>query len=191
MIKKIQNFIYSIVIILIITKLVISNVSITIQNVNEFYGRSIPAYTNPLLKISNFLSGGIWNYTGFDTGYGFFGPNVGSSFIIYHELVGEKETYFIKYDYMFKTKEGKFRFNKFSDYFMTAITEKNNSQKGKIRLTLLNSINNNLLNEFKYVNCINTHVYLYNYIDYKSFNTSKQKFKLIKIVDKTTCRNNE
>ncbi|MDR6130731.1 hypothetical protein [Chryseobacterium sp. SORGH_AS_1175] len=115
------------------------------------------------------------SYTGFDTGYGFFAPNVSSNFIIISENQENGHSY-ISTD-LLRSKEGKLRFANLNDvYIKNVITKDQSMPELKINHILLKKINQSF--KKKYGKNIITYAYLY---DQPSLKESLRNPRLIKI----------
>ncbi len=136
-------------------------------------------------------------YTGLDTGYGFFSPNVKSDIVIINTLYKDgKVEKKLPNDYL-TTREGKIRFRGASDLFMdklsieekklekktgkeTIYEKKEDSLKLQFFKIVLKQMNKHYLyNNAKNYDSVNTKVYLYHYPTLKEYPDLKPK--LIKI----------
>ena len=115
------------------------------------------------------------SYTGFDTGYGFFAPNVSSNFVILSTNLKDNKI-LISSD-LLETTEGKSRFININDIFLKNL-EKSDNQKLEINHTILKQINNYLCR--KYNSKFETFVYLY---DYPTLHNKENKTELLIKID--------
>ena len=131
------------------------------------------------------------NYTGLDTGYGFFSPNVSSDFVITHELFinGKKNVVFS--NSMFKTKEGAMRFTNINSLYMDRIDEIENdsikldTMRSKYLDLILNRMNSVRLSNNPELDSIQTTLYLYHFPFLKEYPNVKPKFITIERHKKT------
>lgn len=128
-----------------------------------------------LLKALNKIGGNdqynlFLNYTGLNTGYGFFSPNVSSDFIITHNIYKKGKQNLIFSNSLFSTKEGTHRFANLNSLFMEkveAIEEKDNSKIDTLKLkyleVVLNRLTNYKLTHDKEIDSIKTTLFLYHF----------------------------
>jgi hypothetical protein len=173
MVERMFKFFEFFVFILIISKVLIIGVTTTCISFCEFYEFNIPKIVT-MITSKNIYDNTLTSYIGFDTGYGFFAPNVSSNFIILSFSQKEKKM-FISTD-LLKTTEGKSRFSSINDIFLKNIDS--DREKIKINHTILEQINRYF--EKKYHSGFETSVYLYVYPNLQEFVKNKKE-KLIKI----------
>lgn len=155
---------------LIVLKVIITGILTTTESFCSFY-----KYENPLENDGNEYEKTLAAYTGFDTGYGFFAPNVASNFVIISKEMKSGNTY-LSTD-LLSTKEGKLRFCNLNDVYMKNITPKNkNSTDIKINHILLKQVNKAF--ESKYGKEFQSTAYLY---DHNFLTDPAKKTRLIKI----------
>lgn len=133
------------------------------------------------------------NYTGLNTGYGFFSPNVSSDFIITHNIYKKSKQNLIFSNSLFSTKEGAHRFANLNSLFMEkleAIEEKDKSKIDTLKLkyleVVLNRLNNYNLDSDKDIDSIKTTLFLYHYPFLKEYPNVNPKF--IKIESHTKIK---
>ena len=122
-------------------------------------------------------------YTGLNTGYGFFSPNVKSDIIIINTFYKNGEMSINRHDEYLKTREGRIRFRGVNDIFMDKVTIEEEKLKQRDTLLIRNSYRNQMdslkIEYFKVVlkqmnrhylkdkidkyDSINTKVYLYHF----------------------------
>lgn len=164
--KKIEILVFC----LIIYKIVFTGILTTISAYCEFYEYELPKVYH-YLKSNNVFDRFFSTYTGLDTGYGFFAPNVSSSFIVVAE--GEEQS-FLSTD-LLTTTEGRSRFSNLNDIFFNNIDK--DTSLVKVNNIVLNIINDKFENVNKQK--FKTTVYLYEYPMLK--NVQNNEPKLIKI----------
>lgn len=134
----------------------------------RFYMRDIKSY-------QCFLS-----YTGLDTGYGFFSPNVSSDFVITHTLYKKDKKEVVFSNSMFKTKEGAMRFTNINSLYMDRIDEIENdtiqldSMRSKYLDLVLNRMNTERLKDNN-IDSIQTTLFLYHFPFLKEYPNVKPK----------------
>ncbi len=151
-----------------------------------------------ILKVLDFIGGNskynlFLNYSGLNTGYGFFSPNVSSDFIITHNIYKKSKQNLIFSNSLFSTKEGAHRFANLNSLFMEkleAIEEKDKSKIDTLQLkyleVVLNRLNNYNLDHDKNIDSIKTTLFLYHFPFLKEFPNIKPKF--IKIESHTKIK---
>ncbi|ALR29207.1 MULTISPECIES: hypothetical protein [Chryseobacterium] len=155
---------------LIVLKIIITGILTTTESFCSFY-----KYENPFENEGNEYDKTFAAYTGFDTGYGFFAPNVASNFVIISKDLKSGNTY-LSTD-LLSTKEGKLRFCNLNDVYMKNITPENkNSTDVKINHILLKQVNKAF--ERKYNKQFQSTAYLY---DHNYLTDPDKKTRLIKI----------
>lgn len=158
--------------IIIILKILIISIKTSITSFCKFYKYEIPAIIDKIYPLNN-IDYYFTTYSGLDTGYGFFAPNVSSNFIILSSSTDGK--YSFNSTELLNTSEGKSRFISLNDIFIHNIEhDKDKIISNKI---IIKYINNEFSKKFhkKFI----TNVYLYDYPTLKTSN--KENTKLIKI----------
>lgn len=125
------------------------------------------------------------SYTGFDTGYGFFAPNVASDFVLNFELkdkdgniIEEKSTP------AFKNKESLIRYTTVFNMFLDKISgDKNNSDNKYYQYLdlIIQQIALNVMKENVNASNVTARLYLYDYPTIKDFRKGKTKENFILI----------
>jgi hypothetical protein len=134
-----------------------------------------------LKPISIFLS-----YTGFDTGYGFFAPNVASDFVLLFELKDAAgNTIENRIMPTFKNKESIVRYTSIFNMFLDKIsaeggTIKDNKYQQYLDI-IIKQIAINVKKENPNTAKITARLYLYHYPDLKSYKKGKKSERLILI----------
>lgn len=120
-------------------------------------------------------------YSGLNTGYGFFSPNVSSDFIITHKLYSEGQEELIFSNSMFKTKEGAMRFTNINSLYMDRIDEIENdsiqldSLRSKYLDMILNRMNAEQLKNTA-IDSVKTSLFLYHFPFLKEYPNVTPKF---------------
>ncbi|ROH96318.1 hypothetical protein [Chryseobacterium daecheongense] len=166
--RTIEIAIFSIVIL----KVFITGIITTVSSFCEFYEYQQPELAEKINESSVYRNS-FFTYTGFDTGYGFFAPNVSSNFIIFSE---NSDKVYNSSD-LLQTSEGKTRFMGANDVFFNNFGNKKNEDKMAANKIILKRINK--MFEKKYNSKFTTTVYLYEYPKLGELNTKKEH--LIKI----------
>ncbi|VXB13810.1 conserved hypothetical protein [Flavobacterium sp. 9AF] len=134
-----------------------------------------------LKPVSFFLS-----YTGFDTGYSFFAPNVASDFVLLFELK-DQEGNIIENKIMpaFKNKESITRYTSVYNMFLDKISTEDGSMKDNKYQQYLDIIVKQIAVSVKKENpkasTITARLYLYHYPDLKSYQKGEKSERLILI----------
>lgn len=121
------------------------------------------------------------DYTGLNTGYGFFSPNVSSDFLITHNLYTNGTSRLILSNSEFKTKEGASRFANLNSVFMDRIEamedkKKIDTLKSKYLDVILKRLSKYQLQKDSNADSVHTVLYLYHYPLLKEYPETKSKF---------------
>ena len=176
------------VIILVIFNILICNIDLTIDNYYDFYHEKNPKVkkiklAEPINKVyffEPFLT--FRAYTGLETGYGFFGPNVSSDFLMIFSIYDEnKKLVKIIENVPLKSKEGKLRFTTLNNMFLEKLTDKTNPDYNKYLDIIIKQISKYILQDYPSKYTISTELFLYDYpsvVDYN--NGEKRRIILVK-----------
>lgn len=160
----------------ILCKVFLTAILTTMSSFCEFYEYKYPDLTerinnNPIYRNT------LFTYAGFDTGYGFFAPNVSSNFVIISQ--NSNKSYIS--DDLLKTNEGKMRFMNANDIFFKNFKKEKNTEHEKDQIAVNKIILKriNTVFEEKYNSKFKTSVYLYEHP--KLEDMASRKEHLIKI----------
>lgn len=170
-----MKYINLVIFVVVLTKVLLSGISTTIESYYSFYKIERSEFLNKMIKVNN-IGSFIWFYTGLDTGYGFFAPNVSSNFII----ISESNNLLSSSDNLLNTKEGKLRFVSINSIFLENVREGfNNTNKEKLQYNhiILKQINNHYKKKYG-LSEVETKVFLY---DFPRLIDKKENIKLIPI----------
>lgn len=156
----------------IILKVFATGILTTISSFCEFYEYKQPEVAKSINE-SPVYRNLFFTYTGFDTGYGFFAPNVASHFVIF----SENSDKIYNSSELLQTSEGKTRFMGANDVFFSNFGTKKDEDKMEANRIILKRINK--MFEKKYNSKFTTTVYLFEYPKLSEINTKKEL--LIKI----------
>jgi hypothetical protein len=201
-IKKLKQFLKSIDYWFKVVSCVIILFSVVFSSIRTAYDSHISFFNKKpnetLLKVLDKIGGNnkynlFLNYTGLNTGYGFFSPNVSSDFIITHNIYKKSKQNLIFSNSLFSTKEGAHRFANLNSLFMEkveAIEEKDKSKIDTLKLkyleVVLNRLNNYNLDHDKDIDSIKTTLFLYHFPFLNEYPNVKPKF--IKIESHTKIK---
>lgn len=133
LLKNIANPFRFLVILIILSSFVFVSLSTLYSSHISFYNKKGIPFIDKIFStvLENKTSMLFLTYTGLDTGYGFFSPNVKSDIIIINEFykTGKKETF--SSDSFLSTREGKIRYRGVNDIFMDKMTIEEEIEKGK------------------------------------------------------------
>lgn len=172
----------SLIIFLILFSVVTSSFTTGYHSYLSFYEKD----DDPTFDAFRFYLGSIksyqtfQNYTGLDTGYGFFSPNVSSDFVITHKVYQEGKGEVVFSNSMFTTKEGAMRFTNINSLYMDRIDEIENdtiqldSMRSKYLDLVLNRMNTERLKD-NTIDSIQTTLYLYHFPFLKEYPNVKPK----------------
>lgn len=124
------------------------------------------------------------SYTGFDTGYGFYAPNVASDFVMTFELKDQNgnilEQKTMPY---FKNKESRVRYTTVFNMFLDKISEKNIYDKKYYQYLdiIIRQIAAHVMKENPKASSVTTKLYLYDYPAIAGFRQGKTNENLILI----------
>lgn len=110
-------------------------------------------------------------YTGFDTGYGFFSPNVASSFIIVFKIYDD-DCQLIKAqkNIAFKSKEGLIRFTSFQTMFLHKLEKNTTHIYDRYLDIVMEQLSKSVLKKYPSTYSVESSLYLYDYPNLKAFN---------------------
>lgn len=124
------------------------------------------------------------SYTGFDTGYGFYAPNVASDFVMRFELK-DKDGNILEEKTMptFKSKESRVRYTTVFNMFLDKISDKNRYDRKYYQYLdlIIKEIAANVMKENPRAASISTRLYLYDYPTIADFKQGKVNESLILI----------
>lgn len=104
------------------------------------------------------------NYTGFDTGYGFFAPNVASDFVVMYRIYDQNNTLIKTKDFVdLTTKEGKIRFSTLYNMFLEKLSKDNSKEYDKYLDIILKQLTRHEKEFYPSNYTITTTLYLYEY----------------------------
>lgn len=144
------------------------------QKVKKAIGSDLAQKLYDFTPISLFRS-----YTGFETGYGFFGPNVSSDFVTIFKVYNNKGK-FVKsiQNIPFNSKEGNIRFVTLNSMFSDKVKKNKNKKFDQYLDILIEQEAKYIAKEFPKNYKIQAELFLYHYPDIISFNQG-QSPKLI------------
>lgn len=141
----------------------------TFDSYYEFYYPNT-SHNNPFLyrttkKISEVKPFRVFcNYTGFGTGYGFFAPNVASSFIFTSKIYDNNGLLLKEVNgFNFKAKESRIRFVSFQTMFLAKLDKKTDQKYNGYLDIIIKQMARYVLSQFPKGCAINTTLYLYDY----------------------------
>ena len=115
------------------------------------------------------------SYTGFETGYGFFGPNVSSDFILIFKVYDENQNlYRIIESVDFHSKEGKMRFATLNSLFLDKLTDTKNKKYNQYLDIVIKQISKYVARDYPKNFRIETKLYLYDFPTIKAFNNGEK-----------------
>lgn len=163
-------------------------VSTTIYSYESFYYPDETVHS-PLLKltrtINNFTPIAIFeHYTGFNTGYGFFAPNVASSFVFIHKIYNSKEQLVsVQQGFTLNSKEGLVRFSTLQTLFLEKLKDKGSDLYNTYLDIIAQQLSTHVLEHYPPNYRIETVLYLYDYPRLKELSEEPTPLqpKLIKI----------
>lgn len=118
------------------------------------------------------------SYTGFETGYGFFGTNVSSDFVIAYELYDSKGKNMGKHRFKLNGKEGSLRFSSINKLFLDQLTNKNDDIYNKYIGIVMKEIASFIYKKYEGKYSVHLMVYLYHFPSLKEYSKGKNKTDL-------------
>lgn len=119
------------------------------------------------------------SYTGFDTGYGFFSPNVASDFIFVFKIFdSEGQLVNLQETLKFNTKESSIRFSTFQTMFLEKLNDETNDKYNRYLDIIIEQISQFLLDQYPPHYTIETGLYLYDFPRIKEMIDGKTKPRL-------------
>lgn len=133
LLKNIVNSFRFFIIIIITFSFIFVSLSTAYTSHLSFYNKKgIPFVNKVLERINTYETFDLFlTYTGLNTGYGFFSPNVKSDIIIINEFYKDRKKRIFSSDSFLSTKEGKIRYRGVNDIFMDKMTIEEEIEKGK------------------------------------------------------------
>ena len=124
-------------------------------------------------------------HTGFDTGYGFFAPNVASDFVLMFDIQDSLGNTISKTAMpRFKQKESRIRYTSVFNMFLEKIKQKNPKEENQYMTYLdiiLKQIALNVKRDYPTAAFVETKLFLYNYPNLDQFNKGDKKENAILI----------
>ncbi|WP_313000537.1 hypothetical protein [Chryseobacterium gleum] len=164
----------------IISIILLSSIKTTLDSIYNYYqydkgdnlNKSISAvYNIKPLRVFN-------SYTGFETGYGFFGTNVSSDFVVIYDLLDKQGRKVESYKFKLNTKEASVRFTSLNRLFLDKLTEDNNDMFNKYVDIVLKEMTKYVYRKYHGKYGVHIKVYLYNYPTLKEYAKGKNKTEL-------------
>lgn len=191
--KNINKLLTKIICIMILFSVCFSSLRTAYDSHTSFYKKEPNKnFVEILDKIhANKIYNIFLNYSGLNTGYGFFSPNVSSDFIITHNIYKNNREYLIFSNSIFQTKEGAHRFANLNSLFMEKVESIENETKiDSMRIKYLDMIlrrlnNYHTKNDMK-IDSIKTNLYLYHFPFLKEYPNVKPKLIQIETNTKIT-----
>ncbi|CAI8711908.1 hypothetical protein [Chryseobacterium sp. IT-36CA2] len=124
------------------------------------------------------------SYTGFDTGYGFYAPNVASDFVMSFELKDQNGNILEQKNLpYFKNKESRVRYTTVFNMFLDKISDKNKYDKKYYQYLdiIIRQIAAHVMKENPKAASVTTKLYLYDYPTIANFKQEKTNENLILI----------
>jgi len=151
----------------------------TYDSFNKFYNNKKDISKQPFAKVSeniyNFYPIKVFSsYTGFDTGYGFFGPNVSSDFVILFDVYNNRGELIKNEKFELSSKEGSLRFVSLNRIFLEQATQTSNIKFDKYVAIILKQITKYIAKDFPKNFTVKTQLYLYDYPSINKFKSGKK-----------------
>lgn len=185
--NKTQKSIHIIIISFVLFNILLSSIKLTFDGYYGFYFENQKVQKVEVSNILDYIYDTkpiflFRTYTGFETGYGFFGPNVSSDFITVFKIYDNNGKLCKVLDQVnFKSKEGALRFTTLNSLFLDKLTNKENKKYNQYLDIIIKQISKFVINDYPKNYKIDTELYLYDYPTIAAFNKGeKEKLILIK-----------
>lgn len=165
MTKYLRLFFFLLIIFLVVT----TSIKSTISSYNRFYhfneDYEFPFILKKIFSVQEYYPIGLFQaYTGLDTGYGFFAPNVASEFLFYHEIYNSNcELIDTVEAYKFSTKEGLLKFKTFNGFYVEKLKRNPNLDRIQYLDIILSQLNFKIKSLYSKDHIVITKLYLHNF----------------------------
>ncbi|ASW74673.2 hypothetical protein CJF12_10520 [Chryseobacterium piperi] len=176
-----QKRVYLIITLSIICIVLLSAVKTTLDSFYSYYKEydKNTAINNTISHLYEMKPLRVFNsYTGFETGYGFFGTNVSSDFVIMYDLCDKDGRIFDTQKFKLNTKEASIRFTSLNRLFLDKLTNEKNKMFDQYVDIVLKEISKYIYNKYDGKYNIHLKVYLYHYPTLKEYLRGKNKTEL-------------
>lgn len=173
------NFFYSFVSITLIALIMLSSIKSSIDSYQNYYGVESYSSSNLINKIYYYKPINLFNiYTGFETGYGFFGINVSSEFFLNYDLFDKNNIYIGTYNFKLNSKEACLRSLSLNRFFLDQLTTKDNIKYDQFITLLLTDIVKYVSKKHSKDETVKLKLYLFNNPSLSALKVEKSKPKL-------------
>lgn len=175
--KKKLYFTISLVLVFVV---LLSSVKTTQDSYYKYYKKTDEnIFKSSLDNAYNYKPLRIFNtYTGFETGYGFFGTNVSSEFVISYELFDNNQKQVDSQIFKLNSNEGSVRFMSLNRVFLDRLTKPEDELFGKYVKIIMQEISKFIYNKYDKKYSVNLKVYLYNFPSLKEYGKGKTNVEL-------------
>lgn len=178
-IKMKTNSFYSYISFTLIIIIMLSATKSSIDSYQNYYGVESSKSSNLISKIYYFKPINLFNtYTGFETGYGFFGINVSSEFFLNYELFDKNNTYIGTYNFKLNSKEACLRSLSLNRFFLDQLTTKDNIKYDQFITLLLTDMVKYVSKKHSKGETVKLKLYLFNNPSLSALKIQKSKPKL-------------
>lgn len=178
--SKLKKIILSLLLGFILLSIVFVNLRSTLLSYHSFYQTKEAADSNRLYTGLSFVENLrpyslFLTYTGLETGYGFFAPNVASDFIVEFEC-RDNAGIILKGNapLLMNSKEGVLRLNTATAMFMYYIKPDALSTDGEKCKIFLKGLSLRMMEQQKNISSVTARVFLYHYPDLLTYNIDKK-----------------
>ncbi|MDO4727503.1 MAG: hypothetical protein Q4B43_00710 [Bacteroidota bacterium] len=192
--KNIDNVIIALICLFILFSVFLSSFHTAYTSHISFYEKKSVPWVDKFFNyfVENPLYETVLEYTGLNTGYGFFSPNVSSDFVIIHQIYKDGKESIKESDYHFSTKEGAHRFRNLNNVYIEKLDEQQNKNDvDSLRMeylgVIIKRLNSYSLERNSEVDSIRTTIFLYHYPLLEEYPDTNSK--LIKIESYSKQRN--
>lgn len=178
--NKFYHYFQIFIFVLVLSTVLVVSITSTFESYYSFYYENKDYKPSTLYKITDNINSNsvlqlFENYTGLDTGYGFFAPNVASSFLFIFEIYDDKDNLVkMQQNIPLQTKEGFVRFTTMHSMFMETLNENTTEVYSKYLDVIGKQLTHYISKQYPSTYKVQTNLYLY---DFPQLKTLKENEK--------------
>ncbi len=176
-----KNKLYFTLSLVLIFVVILSSIKTTLDSYHSYYKDSKKSQFSFICdKMYHYKPLRIFtSYTGFETGYGFFGTNVSSDFAISYELYDSAQTKIARHNFKLNSNEGSLRFMSMNRLFLDRLTKSKDDELFKKYIKIvMTEISKYIYTKYNGKYSVNLKVYLYNFPSLKDYVIGKSQTEL-------------
>jgi len=178
--SKVHHYLQIFIFFLVLSTVLIVSITSTFESYYSFYYENKNYEPSTLYKITdNIYSSSALHlfttYTGLDTGYGFFAPNVASSFLFIFEIYDEKgDLVKIQQNIPLQSKEGFVRFTTMNSLYLDTLNENTTETYTKYLDLIGKQLTQYIYKQYPSSYTVQTNLYLYDFPQLKTLKGNKK-----------------